>query len=69
MPPSRRAVKKVPNVGIMAAIRSKTAAIVSAVNKVLRLPTRSDMQPHNKAPVANPAYVATPAKEPVGDCA
>ena len=60
IPPSRRAVRKVPKVGIRAAIKSKIAARVMAVSSVLLRPTRSAMQPHKSAPVASPVYVTTP---------
>lgn len=60
IPPSRRAVRKVPKVGIRAAIKSKIAASVMAVKSVLLRPTRSAMHPHNSAPVARPVYVTTP---------
>ena len=59
-------MRKVPKVGIRAAIKSKIAASVMAVNNVLLLPTRSDMQPHKSAPVANPVYVTTPVAIKLG---
>lgn len=61
MPPRSRAVRKVPNVGMMAAMRSNTAARVTAVKRVRLRPTLSAMQPHKSAPVARPVYVTTPA--------
>lgn len=60
IPPSRRAVRKVPKVGMRAAIKSKIAASVMAVKSVLLRPTRSAMHPHKSAPVARPVYVTTP---------
>ena len=60
MPPRSLAVRNVPSVGIMAAMKSKTVAMVKAVSRVLRRPTRSAIDPQSRAPHDSPVYVMTP---------